>query len=76
LSDQTRHAVIHTSERRFTCESCDKRFTQSSTLYRHKLIHFKQRYASTKEKHVKQTLQCLVYVCSQCHLLFINRLLI
>jgi len=54
---------------------CSKQFIHSSNLSRHKLVYFKQRYHPIKKKHVKQTLQCQVYVCSQCHLLFMNRLL-
>jgi len=43
LSDLRNHAVVHSGERMFGCETCKKRFTTLFNLRRHELIHTGER---------------------------------
>ena len=35
ISTLRRHMPVHTGEKKFECENCTQRFTQSSSLYKH-----------------------------------------
>ncbi|XP_028171558.1 zinc finger protein 22-like isoform X2 [Ostrinia furnacalis] len=54
-SNRDRHIVVHTGEKRYQCQHCHRRFTQSSAVKLHiQTVHLKIPYAPWDKKNRKR----------------------